>query len=569
MANIKPIPIGTEFYKEMIDGEFYYIDKTLLIRDLLEQKNNVVLFTRPRRFGKTLAQTMLKVYFEKEYDKQGNVINNEKYFKNKKIMQAGEKYIRHMGKYPVIFLSLKCAKQPTLEMAYESLKDQIMKEYDRHNYILKDNVLSAYMKEKFEVILTGKAGKAVIAASLQFLSECLAMYHQTRCIILIDEYDVPLENAYLQGFYDEMVDFIRSLLESALKTNESLERAVITGCLRISKESIFTGLNNFEVVSLLSKNYSEYFGFIQSEVNEMFEFYGIGDKLAEAGEWYDGYLFGDTEVYNPWSIINYVKAHVYGGERYPKPYWSNTSSNSIVRELIESADVEQKLELEKLLAGETIEKPVHEDITYADIHESEDNLWNFLFFTGYLKKASEKFEGDQIYLAMKIPNKEITYIYRNFICDWFANRTKREDHSVLYDALLSGDAKTAENILSDQLMESISYFDYDESFYHGFMAGLLKGCKNYLVLSNRESGTGRPDIIWKYASVRGKAVVMEFKQVSDYADMDKGIMKALQQISDNRYEVELQMEGYKNILMYGVCFCKKECRVQLFADKMR
>ncbi len=418
MQDITPIPIGVEFYKRMISDGYYYIDKTLLIRDLLSHKSAVTLFTRPRRFGKTLAQSMLKTFFEKEILPDGTFADNSIYFKDKKIMKSGEEYTKHMGQYPVIFLSLKSAKQPTYEMAYLSLVDEIFYEFDRHRYILDSDNVSEELKEKYISVLKGKADSVTISKSIVLLSKCLEKYHNQKTIILIDEYDVPLENAYFNGFYDQMVSFIRSIFESALKTNNSLAFAVITGCLRISKESILTGLNNLNVVSVLDENYSEYFGFTQDEVDTLLEAYGIPQKKNEVKTWYNGYLFGTTEVYNPWSVINYVKDIVWKNTEFPKPYWSNTSSNSIVYEINKNADDAVKQELEELISGSTIEKPIHEDITYADIYKSQDNLWNFLFFTGYLKASGKKFIEQQIYLSMTIPNEEIIYIYKNTIREW-------------------------------------------------------------------------------------------------------------------------------------------------------
>jgi hypothetical protein len=377
MGNIMPIPIGVEFYKDMISEGYYYVDKTLLIYDILTKKSKVTLFAHPRRFGKTLAQSMLQAYFEKEMLPDGTVIDNSSYFQGKRIMEMGEEYTKHMGQYPVIFMSLKSAKQPRYDMAYKSLVDEIIHEYNRHRYILKGDSITEEYKEKYISILKNKADSIVFAKSVAFLSECLEQYHKQKVIILIDEYDVPLENAYFEGFYDQMVSFIRSLFESALKTNKSLGFTVITGCLRISRESIFTGLNNLKVVSVLDNSYAEYFGFTQEETDKMLSFYGIDNRSEEIKRWYNGYLFGSVEVYNPWSVINYIYDLIYQNTNYPKPYWSNTSSNSIIHELIEKADDITKRELEELVSGGTIEKPVYEDITYGDVYKSQDNLWNY------------------------------------------------------------------------------------------------------------------------------------------------------------------------------------------------
>ncbi len=559
----KAIPIGIESYKEIIKNDYYYIDKTLLIMDLLTQKSKVTLFTRPRRFGKTLAQSMLRTFFEEEIDADDRAVDNSEYFSGKKIMEAGAQYTGHMGKYPVIFLSMKSAKQPDFEMAYDSLLDEIIREYDRHRYLLGSDRLTGDIKERYSAILAGKAGKAAYAKSLAFLSDCLEKYHCQKTIILIDEYDVPLENAYFKGFYNQMIDFMRSLLESALKTNDSLQFAVITGCLRISRESIFTGLNNLEVVSVLDENYAEHFGFTQGEVDSLLDFYNVSCIKDDVKSWYDGYLFGDTEVYNPWSIINYVKDTIYHNTEFPKPYWSNTSSNSIIHELVVKADSSTVQEIEHLLMGEAIEKPVHEDITYGDIHQSEDNLWNFLFFTGYLKAAGRSFHSDIIYLKMKIPNREIRYIYNNTIQEWFHKKTEAADFSSLYRAILSGDTETAENFLKKQLRESISFMDSAEKFYHGFLLGLLGGLQDYRKKSNLESGSGRYDITLIPYDEQQPAVILELKRAKKFTEMENLCREALHQIDEKNYADALIEEGYPIILKYGVCFCKKSCMVKL------
>ncbi len=559
----KPIPIGIESYKEIIDNDYYYIDKTLLIRDLLIQKSKVTLFTRPRRFGKTLAQSMLRTFFEEEINADGKPVDHSGYFTGKKIMDVGEQYTKHMGKYPVIFLSMKSAKQPDFETAYGRILMDIVSEFERHAYLLEGNALTPVQKKRYHAVLERSAGMAEYTFSLKFLSDCLEKYHQQKTIILIDEYDVPLENAYFKGFYNRMVDFIRSLLESALKTNDSLQFAVITGCLRISRESIFTGLNNLKINSVLDESYAEHFGFIQKEVDELLAFYNISWKNDEIKDWYNGYLFGNTEVYNPWSILNYTEDIVSHNTEFPKPYWSNTSSNNIIHELIIKADSGTVQEIESLLMGRSIEKPVHEDITYGDIYRSKDNLWNFLFFTGYLKADSRSFRSDTIYLEMKIPNREVRYIYNNTIKEWFDRRTETMDFSVLYHAVLSGDTETIENFLKKQLRESISFMDSAEKFYHGFLLGLLGGLRDYRKKSNMESGSGRYDITLIPYDERRPAVILELKRVKKYTEMEKMCREALRQIEERHYDEVLVEEGYPFILKYGICFCRKSCMVKI------
>ena len=360
-----------------------------------------------------------------------------------------------------------------------------------------------------------------------------------------------------------MTDFIRSLFESVLKSNDSLEFAVITGCLRISKESIFTGLNNLKIISVLSQSYAEYFGFTPNEVQEMLTFYHLSEKQEEIGRWYDGYLFGETEVYNPWSVINYISDMIKGDSRFPKPYWSNTSSNNIIRTLIEVSDSSVKQEIEGLIAGHTIEKPVYEDITYEDVHKSQDNLWNFLFFTGYLKSTGQRFEIDTIYVTMKIPNEEIRYIYRTTIREWFQEKIKASDYHIFYQDILAGNCTEIETFINDQLSDSISYYDNAENFYHGYLLGVLGGIPAYEIDSNKEHGNGRPDLILKPNHPEKPAAIIELKRVSSFKDMKPACTDALKQIEEKHYAKDLEKEGYTNILKYGICFCKKSCMVIL------
>ena len=559
----KPLAIGIENYKEIIEKSYYYVDKTLMIKDILDKGGKVNLFTRPRRFGKTLALSMLRTFFENEVEMDGVVTDNSHYFDGMKIMEAGEPYTRHMGQYPVITLSLKSAKQPDFQLAYECLVEQISIEYERHAYILASDSILPEDQEKYRAIMGRSAESGAYVTAVAFLAKCLKNYHKSKVIILIDEYDVPLENAHFRGFYDQMVDFIRSLFESALKTNDNLEFAVITGCLRISRESIFTGLNNLEVNSVLNDNFAEYFGFTTSEVGNMLAFYGISEKLDEVKHWYDGYLFGNTEVYNPWSMINYVKTAITNTVAFPKPYWSNTSSNSIVRELVETADEGVKGEIERLIAGEVIEKPVHEDITYGDIYRTQDNLWNFLFFTGYLKAVAQRLEGNTIYLTLAIPNEEVRYIYQNTIREWFEQRQKGYDFKTLYEAMKSGKCAQIEDFINNQLMGSISYYDDAEKFYHGYMLGILSGMTGYEIRSNREQGNGRPDIVLKPFSPNQPAIIVELKHAHKFTQMEELCDKALEQIEERSYEAELVDEGYRIILKYGICFCRKNCMVKV------
>ena len=559
---LKKISIGVEDFKEIIDKDGYFVDKTLMIKKLIESNAMVTLFTRPRRFGKTLNQFMIRRFFEDEITEEGEKVDNGYLFDGLKIAGCGEGILKHQQQYPVIFMTLKSAKQPDFEMAYGALADEIYNEFVRHRYVLQSDALLPIEKERYENLINRRAGKEELAKAFAFLSMCLFKYHKKKTIILIDEYDVPLENAYFRGFYDEMIDFIRSLFESALKTNPYLEKSVITGCLRISKESIFTGLNNLETDSVLHTRFGDSFGFTQEEVEGLLAYYGLSEQLEEVKKWYDGYLFNDFEIYNPWSILKYVndrKDHV---TEFALPYWSNTSSNSIVREMVGEADQKAKADLETLMAGGTIKKPVHEDITYGDIHQTQDNLWNFLFFTGYLKKVGERTVGNNLWLEMKIPNIEVATIYENSISYWFEQRMKETDRSPLVRALETGDCEAAENFISEQLFHTISYYDYAENFYHGFMAGLLVNIGGYLVRSNRESGNGRPDIVMTESKFRGRAMILELKISDTITDMEKKCVEALTQIEEQKYESSLEEDCFQPILKYAICFFKKRCMVK-------
>ena len=553
----KPLPIGVESFEELLTKGYYFVDKTLFIRALLNMKGEVNLFTRPCRFGKTLNMSMLRYFFELNED-------NRALFEGTKIMSAGEEYLKWMGQFPVISLSLKSMKQPTFELSLEMLKQAVAEEYGRHwKLVESDPNLSDAKRERYLRIRDWKGMEADYASALKFLSECLYDCTGKKSVILIDEYDVPLENAYFAGFYGKMIALIRSLFESALKTNENLEFSVVTGCLRISRESIFTGLNNLKIMSITADAYAEYFGFTPDEVEEMLRFYDLDKNLKTVRQWYDGYQFGSTEVYNPWSVINYVDSCRTNKDAFARPYWSNTSSNSIVRTLVEKADMSAKQEIEALIEGKTITKPIHEDITYEDMDSTQDNLWNFLFFTGYLKKIRERQEGETIYMEMAIPNSEVRYVYKNTVLRWFEEKTDKKELSPLYESILNGNTEKMAEILSENLMETISFYDYQESYYHGFLAGMLKNIGNYIVLSNRESGNGRPDILLKYPSVRGKAVIIEIKVSKTYQELEKKCDEALRQIEEQRYEEELRQEGYQNIMKYGVAFYRKECMAKL------
>ncbi|MFI3177759.1 MAG: AAA family ATPase [Eubacteriales bacterium] len=556
----KPLPIGIDNFKEMIERGCYYVDKTLLMKQLLDTTTKVSLFTRPRRFGKSLNLSMLQYFFERSER------DTEKLFQGLNIASAGEEYTKHMGQYPVIMLNFKEAKQATFVSAYKALQDTIMAQFYYHKAILDLYPFEEAQVEQYKNIMGGIDDQDLFMDSIAFLCECLEKAYGQKVILLIDESDVPLENAYSRGFHEEMIDFIRGLLSVALKTNNSLYRAVMTGCLRISKESIFTGLNNLEIISIENKTYGEYFGFTEAEVEEMLAYYNRTKRANTVKDWYNGYLFGKTKVYNPWSLINYMDDLLGDEDERPKPYWSNTSSNSIVRDLIQRIDANGKIELETLMAGGTIEKAIQEDITYADIHVDMDHLWNFLYFTGYLKKVSERFENRKIYATMQIPNEEVAYIYENHIVQWMNEQINNTNLEPLYQATITGNAEGMEQAINQVLIDTISYHDgvgksSGESFYHGVMLGLYRNMKQYLLASNRESGNGRPDLIIKYPSFKGKAFLLEFKVTKEPTKLEEVAQKALGQIKEQDYKAGLLAEGYTDITSYGIGFCQKCCVV--------
>lgn len=557
----KVIPIGIDNFKEIITGRYYYVDKTLLIKELLDLTVKVNLFTRPRRFGKTLNLSMLQAFFENTGDEEENQKRRE-LFKHLQIMNAGDAYTSHMGQYPVIFLTLKSAKQRTFQSALFKIKECISQEYRRHAFVCDGVKLSDSEKQLFQKLADGKGTMDEYSGSLQFLSQCLYKETGEKVIILLDEYDVPLENAYFRGFYDEMIDFIRSLFESGLKTNDALKFSVITGCLRISKESIFTGLNHLKIISVSDRQYSEHFGFTEKEVKEMTEYYGHAGRYDDLKQWYDGYVFGNTCIYNPWSVINFMFDLNADEQAFPRPYWVNTSSNQIIHDMISRADTMTRNQIEELLNGKTMDIPVHEEITYDDLEDIGDNLWNFLYFTGYLTKESEYFKNHTVYLKVRIPNIEVKTVYTNTVLNWFQESVKKKDFRELYRAMEEKNTGKMGEILTEQLFSVISFYDSAENFYHGFLAGILSQSEKYLVKSNRESGLGRSDLIVKTPSLRGRAFLLEVKVSDSMKHLEQDAKKAVQQIWDKNYMEELKLEGYEQIDAFGIAFYRKDCEVQ-------
>ena len=561
MANTLNLPVGIENFEEIRQLGFYYIDKTRLIEQLLQGWGKVTLFTRPRRFGKTLNMSMLKSFFEIGADKslfEGLYISG-----NKELCDA------YMGRYPVIFLSLKGVDGLDFTTARRMLCAILKNELDRHYYLKTSDALTDEDRTLFGKMLQGNDDN--IEDSIRMLSKLLFKHFGQKVVILIDEYDVPLDKAFQNGYYKEMVSLIRGLFGQALKTNEFLQFAVLTGCLRISKESIFTGLNNFKVMSITDSRFDEQFGFTDIEVRRLLSDYGMDSHFDEIKEWYDGYHFGRADVYCPWDVINHVDHLRDDSDAKPQTYWINSSGNSLVRRLIIRADSSTKDEIERLIAGEAIEKVIRLDLTYDEIDNSIDNIWSVLFTTGYLTKIGEVKLPDSESYAYKlvIPNKEVREVFVLQIQEWFKEVVAKDNDEirVLSKAILEADTEKIQRQLNIILDRMISILDtkardrQKENFYHGLLLGLLRGSNpNWLIKSNRESGDGFSDIIIKPEDP-DSGIIIEVKYATSFQGLDKSCEDAMNQINTRRYDAVLREEGRCNIIKYGIAFHKKRCKV--------
>ena len=551
----KPLPIGVEDFKRLVDNGYYFVDKTLMIKELLENKETVNLFTRPRRFGKTLNMSMLQRFFEATEKSNAYLFDGLK-------IAAYPEYMAYQGQYPVISISLKSMKRASYQEAYFEYVKLLSDEFERHEIILQSDAVSEEDKLEFQKIKKRIAEPKEYNSAVKLLSKCLQKVYQKNVIILIDEYDVPLENAYHEGFYDDMTNLIRSCFESALKTNPSLEFAVLTGCLRVSRESIFTGLNNLKTYSITKNKFSQYFGFTQEEMKEILQAFSLEQYAGTIAKWYDGYRFGLTEIYNPWSVLNCIDSYLQNDMVACEPYWSNTSSNRIVKRLIEESNERTKSMVEELINGTPIHTQIFEDVTYGTIDVNQDYIWSFLLFTGYLKIISCETIGDETYYDMVIPNVEIKSIYKNTIRSWFIDHINRDSRTDILESVIHADAEKLEDLLCTWLTNTISCFDEQENYYHGFVTGLVSGFNGYMVVSNRESGNGRFDLVVKQRSRWHHAAILEFKVVEKYNQMTKACEDALKQIEEKDYEASLRDEQYENIAKLGICFCQKRCRVK-------
>lgn len=551
----KKLPVGIDDFEKLHREEFYYIDKTGLIRDLLNNWGEVNLFTRPRRFGKTLNMSMLKCFFEIGADKSlfdGLAISRE--------TALCEEY---MGKFPVIFISLKGVDGLTYELAVERIKTIIQEEAMRLHCLLQDDLLSAFDRKKLSQMENREIPEKEIPDSLKFLSRALYTCFGQKVILLMDEYDVPLDKAFQHGYYEEMVSLIRGLFGQALKTNEFLQFAVLTGCLQVSKESIFTGLNNFKILSITDTRFDEHFGFTESEVLQLLKDYQLEEHLTETKEWYDGYRFGDANIYCPWDVISYVDHLSADPQAEPEAFWINTSGNDLVKRFINKADKTTQNEIERLIAGEAIEKKVRLDLTYNELDSSIENLWSVLFTTGYLTQTGRSVNS--VY-KLVIPNREVREVFVLQIQEWFKETTLSDSVRInrFCAAFPAEDVSTIQDMLHDYLWDSISVRDTavrinrKENFYHGLVLGLLRSQGNWLIQSNAETGEGYSDISISTPGRTG--IVIELKYAND-GNLESACREALRQIEEKKYAVGLQRQGMKKVILYGMSFWEKECMV--------
>ena len=556
------LPVGIDNFEKLRREKFYYVDKTKLIEQLLEQWGEVNLFTRPRRFGKTLNMSMLCQFFGIGTDK--TLFDGLYISKNKKLCEA------YMGRFPVVFISLKNVEGLTFAEAKYRFMEIIGREADKFRFLLSSEKLTKSEKERYQALISMNNGQYImdeknLSSSLRVLSELLCKHYDQKTIILIDEYDVPLDKAFQHGYYREMVALIRGMFGDALKTNDFLQFAVLTGCLRVSKESIFTGLNNFKVLSISDSRFDEQFGFTDEEVEALLKAYHAESHLTETKEWYDGYRFGNTDVYCPWDVINHVDRLTGDPNAKPEAYWINTSGNGLVKRFIDKADKTTRDEIERLIAGKSIEKFIRLELTYDEIDNSIDNLWSVLFTTGYLTQAGMTAAGAY---KLVIPNKEVREVYKLQIQEWFKRKifNNAEQLKDFWNAFEKGEAQSVEKYLNKTLSNSISVFDTKahneerENSYHMLLVGLLAGEEDWLVRSNVEAGEGFADIIVEPEDP-DEGIVIELKYSKEISGMEQACKKALAQIKDRRYQEYLQNDGRNEILVYGIAFCKKRCKV--------
>lgn len=554
-AEVKSLPIGISDYVRAQE-EYYYVDKTLLIKEFLDQKPLVSLFTRPRRFGKTLNMDMLRVFFEIS-DK-----NTSKYFADKNIWQCGEEYRSHQGKYPVIFLTFKDVKFDTWDATIDKIRGLLQEEYGRHQELLNSDKLSQYEKEYFTKIISATANEVELTSSLERLSKMLASHYDKAPVIIIDEYDTPIQEGYSKDFYDEIIGFMRNFFSGAFKDNKNLSYGFLTGILRIAQESIFSGLNNLTVNSVMDEEYDSFFGFTESEVKAMLSYYGVSDKEEELKDWYDGYLFGSEEIYNPWSVINYISKGC-----LPQAYWVNTGKNEILDDVLRVATDDITERLYDLLQGERVVARIDQNVVYRSLAEDPANIYSLLLVAGYLKTPKKELQADGSYLCeVSIPNREIAAVYKSEILSHFlqTGAITRTTANKIAESLYANDYKKLQSAIREYMDKSISFFDGGaEGFYHGLMLGLIALMDNqYKIKSNRESGDGRFDVSLIPREKRYPGIILELKWKEKLSDveLEKWSNEALKQIGELRYDSEMKEDGITEILKFGIAFSgKKVC----------
>ena len=548
-----PLPIGISDYRKA-SGEYYYVDKTLLIRDFIDERPQVSLFTRPRRFGKTLNMDMLRVFFECSKE------DTSVYFKNKKIWKCGKEYQDYQGKYPVIYVTFKDVKCDDWENAYDLIYKIIRNEIERHSELLNSDKISAYEKKYLTSMLNGEANENDVAFAFLNLSRMLHTHYGVAPIIIVDEYDTPIQQGHVRGYYDQVIDFMRALFSGGLKDNPHLSYGFLTGILRVAKESIFSGLNNLKINSILDNRYSEYFGFTPEEIREMAQYYGVPEKYDEICEWYDGYRFGKTEIFNPWSVIGY-----FNNECVPRAFWQSTGSNDIISEVLNNATMETYEKLESLLQGKSIVTNIDTGVIYPQIQNNPASIYSFLLVTGYLKTITndQTFGGDYI-CEVALPNKEISYVYSKEILSQFENMIPQSTASAIQTAIYTMDISKLKELLEKFLLQTVSFHDAaNETFYHGLILGLCAMLNNqYRLTSNREAGNGRFDIQMLPLNKLLPGILIELKAGKDCTEeqLSRLADAALKQINDKQYDADMVAQGVTEILQYGIAFSgKKAC----------
>lgn len=550
-----PLPIGISDYRKA-SSEYYYVDKTLLIRDFIDERPQVSLFTRPRRFGKTLNMDMIRVFFERSEE------DTSVYFRDKKIWECGKEYQKYQGKYPIIYVTFKDVKCEDWEMAYDLIYKILRNEFERHSELLASDKISAYDKQYLTSVLRGEANENDVACAFLNLSRLLHIHYGVAPMIIIDEYDTPIQQGHVRGYYDKVINFMRTLFSGGLKDNPHLSYGFLTGILRVAKESIFSGLNNIKVNSVLDNRYSEYFGFTSEEVQEMAEYYGAPEKYDELCEWYDGYRFGKTEIFNPWSVIGY-----FNNECIPRAFWQSTGSNDIISEVLGNATIETYEKLESLMQGKSFVTHIDTGVIYPQLQNNPSSIYSFLLVTGYLKAVTndQPFGGDYM-CEVALPNKEISYVYSKEILYKYENVIPPAAATAIQEAIYTMDIPKLQNKLETFLLQTISFHDAaNETFYHGLILGLLAILDNqYHITSNREAGNGRFDIQMLPLNKKLPGILIELKAGKDCTEgqLNELAETALTQINDRQYDVEMSAQGVKDILKYGIAFSGKSASIR-------